>query len=38
MKEKIPENSSLFDLNYKIIIDLLDINSTNINNILENNK
>ena len=24
MKEKVPENSSIFDLNYKIIMDLLD--------------
>ena len=26
MKEKVPENSSIFDLNYKVILDLLDKN------------
>ena len=33
MKGKVPENSSIFDLNYKIIFDLLDRDS---NNILDN--
>ena len=37
MKEKVPENSSIFDLNYKIILDLLDRNTNNINNNNENN-
>ena len=37
MKEKVPENSSIFDLNYKIILDLLDRNTNNINNNVENN-
>ena len=34
MKEKVPEGGSIFDLNYKIILDLLDksINSNNSNN------
>ena len=32
MKEKLPENSSIFDLNYKIILDLLDRNINNTNN------
>jgi hypothetical protein len=38
MKEKVPENSSIFELNYKIILDLLDktINSNMNNNNPEN--
>ena len=37
MKEKVPPNSSIFDLNYKIILDLLDKNTnTNDNNINNN--
>ena len=34
MKEKVPEGGSIFDLNYKIILDLLEksINSNNSNN------
>ena len=37
MKEKVPPNSSIFDLNYKIILDLLDKNAnTNDNNINNN--
>ena len=38
MKEKVPENSSIFDLNYKIILDLLDRNTNNINNNNEKNE
>ena len=38
MKEKVPEKSSIFDLNYKIIIDLLDRNiNSNLDNNLNNN-
>ena len=37
MKEKVPPNSSIFDLSYKIILDLLDKNAnTNDNNINNN--
>ena len=36
MKEKVPEGGSIFDLNYKIILDLLD-KSINSNNSYNNN-
>ena len=31
MKEKLPENSSIFDLNYKIVFELLDRSLINVN-------
>ena len=36
MKEKVPENSSIFDLNYKIILDLLERNTNNNTNLSNN--
>ena len=38
MKEKVPENSSIFDLNYKIVLELLDRNINNDKNKEEEKK